>query len=231
MSVDMDGSTSSGTPLCFTQQYEAALAADICLSSWCPTMDLCAVVSCDGQLHVHRMNWQVLWVTCPDTVVTAVCWSPDGKILATGQKDGCICMYDVESGDVKSRYREHFAQIVSLTWTEAGCLENKAMLAYMGSFARYKRLFAPTSDVLPQHSSTGPTDPYDMTTDSLDGTSWPAEASSIDVLVAGDSQGRISLWMCGEVQLADVGTNAGPNDMRLTLRTVSTVKVLHACAE
>jgi anaphase-promoting complex subunit 4 len=50
----------------FTLTKDLALSSDIVLSCWCPTMDLCAVVSNDGQLHLHRMDWQQLWAVSPE---------------------------------------------------------------------------------------------------------------------------------------------------------------------
>jgi anaphase-promoting complex subunit 4 len=50
----------------FTLTKDVALTSDIVLTCWCPTMDLCAVVSSDGQLHLHRMDWQQLWALSPE---------------------------------------------------------------------------------------------------------------------------------------------------------------------
>lgn len=50
----------------FSLTKELALSSDIVLTCWCPTMDLCAVVSVDGQLHLHRMDWQQLWALSPE---------------------------------------------------------------------------------------------------------------------------------------------------------------------
>jgi hypothetical protein len=53
----------------FSLTKELALSSDIVLTCWCPTMDLCAVVSADGQLHLHRMDWQQLWALSPEVCV------------------------------------------------------------------------------------------------------------------------------------------------------------------
>jgi anaphase-promoting complex subunit 4 len=50
----------------FSLTKDVALSSDIVLTCWCPTMDLCAVVSSDGQLHLHRMDWQQLWALSPE---------------------------------------------------------------------------------------------------------------------------------------------------------------------
>jgi WD40 repeat protein len=83
----------------FTITTELALSSDISIACWCPTMDLCAVVSADGQLHLHRMDWQLLWAVSPETLVTAVTWRPDGKEIAAGHANGAISILDVETGE------------------------------------------------------------------------------------------------------------------------------------
>ncbi len=50
----------------------------VVLGSWCPTMDLLALVGDDGQLAVYRLEWQRLWGAVPDGPVTALAWRPDG---------------------------------------------------------------------------------------------------------------------------------------------------------
>jgi anaphase-promoting complex subunit 4 len=83
----------------FTITTELALSSDISIACWCPTMDLCAVVSADGQLHLHRMDWQLLWAVSPEALVTAVTWRPDGKEIAAGHANGAISILDVETGE------------------------------------------------------------------------------------------------------------------------------------
>ncbi len=52
----------------------------VVLGCWCPTMDLLALVADDGQLGVHRLGWEKLWVAVPDTPITALTWRPDGAV-------------------------------------------------------------------------------------------------------------------------------------------------------
>lgn len=54
----------------FTQLLDRGLPSDSALAAWCPTMDLLALASADGQLHVHRLNWQRLWWTSPEAPIT-----------------------------------------------------------------------------------------------------------------------------------------------------------------
>jgi hypothetical protein len=68
----------------FTRLLDQGLTADVARAAWSPTMDLLALVFADGQLCLHRLNWQRLWAVTPERPLTALCWRPDGKALAAG---------------------------------------------------------------------------------------------------------------------------------------------------
>lgn len=87
----------------FTELADKALTADVKIASWCPTMDLLALSTADGQLCLHRLNWQRLWAVSPESAVTSLCWRPDGKVLACGYEDGFISLLDVENGETMQR--------------------------------------------------------------------------------------------------------------------------------
>ncbi|KAK9909067.1 hypothetical protein WJX75_006696 [Coccomyxa subellipsoidea] len=84
--------------MAFTQLLDRGLTSDVVLASWCPTMDLLALVMSDSQLSVNRLNKQRLWVLAPDSKITAITWQPDGKILAIALQAGGIWLLDVENG-------------------------------------------------------------------------------------------------------------------------------------
>lgn len=69
-----------------TELLNKGLAHDVLLASWCPTMDLLAIVASNNTLSVHRLNWQRLWSLPLPCTVTAVCWKGDGKMLAVGHE-------------------------------------------------------------------------------------------------------------------------------------------------
>lgn len=87
----------------FTQLADKSLTADIKIATWCPTMDLLALATADGQLCLHRLNWQRLWAISPESTVTSLCWRPDGKVLACGHEDGFISLLNVENGEAQQR--------------------------------------------------------------------------------------------------------------------------------
>lgn len=68
----------------FTELLNKGLATDVSLASWCPTMDLLAIVATNNNLSVHRLNWQRLWSLPLQCTATAVCWKMGGTLLAVG---------------------------------------------------------------------------------------------------------------------------------------------------
>ena len=95
--------TMDATSQSFTQLADKSLTADIKIATWCPTMDLLALATADGQLCLHRLNWQRLWAVSPESAVTSLCWRPDGKVLACGHDDGFISLLNVENGEAQQR--------------------------------------------------------------------------------------------------------------------------------
>jgi len=73
-----------GEAAAFTRLLDQGLTADVARAAWSPTMDLLVLGFGDGQLCLHRLNWQRLWAVTPERPLTALCWRPDGKALAAG---------------------------------------------------------------------------------------------------------------------------------------------------
>ena len=63
----------------FSVLQDKPLSGQVLLASWCPAMDLLALVTLDNQLAIHRLDWQKLWVACVGTPITALGWKPDGE--------------------------------------------------------------------------------------------------------------------------------------------------------
>jgi hypothetical protein len=155
----------------------------------------------------------------PQALVTAVCWRPDGKQLAAGHANGAISILDVETGDVVSDNKVHYAAIATLQWSDqAGPPAastnggkppaGQQLLAPQHSMLphqRFKRLFAPPElSPFPPNSTEPLPNPYDMCMEAAGAASWPAERAGLSLLCAGDARGHISLWLQGQVQIAEV---------------------------
>ncbi|KAJ8609623.1 hypothetical protein CTAYLR_006290 [Chrysophaeum taylorii] len=107
------------------------------LVSLCPQMDIIAVVSNDGLLVNRTTSWQRLMaptdVGSEGSRITALCWSPDGKHLATGHANGALRVLEVEQQDLENETTRDEAlggvgalstlrlgaEVVSMTWSIA----------------------------------------------------------------------------------------------------------------
>ncbi|KAF8060496.1 Eefsec [Scenedesmus sp. PABB004] len=214
----------------FALTKELALSSDLRLALWCPTMDLCAVVAADGQLRLHRMDWQQLWATAPESPVTALAWRPDGKALAAGHAGGGLSIVDVETGDVTAEHAVHYASIAALSWSDqhappqAGEQQQRqpdggaaagggGLLPQAGvaPHQRYRRLFVPpVTEPHPPSSTEPPPDPYDLAMEAAGTAAWPAERPCLSLLAAADARGHVSLWLQGEVQVAELAGGLAP---------------------
>ena len=89
--------------------------------SWCPTMDLIALVTTDSQLMVHRpAGWQRLFLHSGfDHPITCVAWRPDGQVLAVGHADGGFTLFGVEEGEQLGTTSEHTESLSTFCWVLA----------------------------------------------------------------------------------------------------------------
>ena len=112
----------------FTLLHDKNMLAPASAASWCPTMDLLALATSDGQLALSRLDWNKdrgerenrLWTANSDSPVTSLGWRPDGKILVSGHADGAVQLYHAEDGEVLHASTPHRGSAVtSLHWQDA----------------------------------------------------------------------------------------------------------------
>lgn len=76
------------------------------LMSYCPTMDLIAVVTDEENLDVYRINGQRafgLKRKSEDDSIDAICWQENGLAIAVSWSDGCTDVVSSETGKVVHR--------------------------------------------------------------------------------------------------------------------------------
>jgi Anaphase-promoting complex subunit 4 WD40 domain len=108
------------TSNCFTSIQTVSVPSTRCLL--CPSMDLIVLAS-DRLLVQRTVSWQR--VAASDKDCSALCWSPDGTLLALGLKEGGYVIYDLELGMTDEEencvhQQLEKPQVESLVWAHIG---------------------------------------------------------------------------------------------------------------
>lgn len=128
------------------QLEERQLSAEVTKMQWSPKMDLLAIANVKGEVTLHRLTWQRVWLLNPqeesDTLVN-LAWRPDGKLLAICYEiSKSVCLVDIENKNIihKTKLNLHNA-ITCITWlpltnleNDSSSVNNKANLLPMGEF-------------------------------------------------------------------------------------------------
>ena len=179
-------------------------------SSWCPTMDLLALATTDGQLSLSRLEWNKqggerenkLWSTNPDAPVTSLGWRPDGKVLVSGHADGTVVLHHVEDGETLHVSKPHARAVTSLHWQIAPASDAaRSAFAHQSAAARFtlppRRSKGGGGEARAGSSSGSPSCAFRKSAlvDHFD------PPDRLTVLVSGDASGVVSLSAFGVVPL------------------------------
>ncbi|KAI9592519.1 anaphase-promoting complex, cyclosome, subunit 4-domain-containing protein [Syncephalis fuscata] len=80
---------------------ERSLSDPILMASWCPTLDVLAMVHTRGDLVVSRISWSRVWSLPSESdkvQIACINWRPDGQILVAGYTDGTIKLFTIHNG-------------------------------------------------------------------------------------------------------------------------------------
>ncbi|KFM63124.1 Nuclear pore complex protein Nup214, partial [Stegodyphus mimosarum] len=94
-----------GTPTPFLNVQLSTSDAELKEFIWNPVIDgMYAFCLTDGSLYVHELNGTVLKIFASEAqaAATAACWSPKGKQLVVGKKDGSFTQYKPTLQEVKT---------------------------------------------------------------------------------------------------------------------------------
>ncbi|XP_065655453.1 anaphase-promoting complex subunit 4 [Hydra vulgaris] len=101
----------------FRQICDKACNIEILLSEWSPMRDLIAVVLSNGDVRLHRLYWQKVWVMPGKTnKAVQVAWKPDGKLLAIGYEDGSVSLVEIEKAVILNTVKCP-CKVTSLCWS------------------------------------------------------------------------------------------------------------------
>ena len=115
------------------QLEERQLPAEVTRMQWSPKMDLLAIANIKGEVTLHRLTWQRVWLLSPqeeaDSVVN-LAWRPDGKFLAVCYETSkVICLVDIENKNIIQRTKLALHnEITCMTWLPLTNLENDTVL-------------------------------------------------------------------------------------------------------
>lgn len=102
----------------FKQVDEKHVSVEVELMLWSPKFDLVALSNGQGEVVLHRLSWQKVWLVAPpaeDVKVTALAWRPDGKVLAAGYTCGKINLYDIENSEILTTL-ELQGEVTCMSW-------------------------------------------------------------------------------------------------------------------
>ncbi|KAL6753798.1 anaphase-promoting complex, cyclosome, subunit 4-domain-containing protein [Haematococcus lacustris] len=202
----------------FTLLHDTPLTHQVVGGSWCPCMDLLALVTEDGQLSIQRLDAQRLWSTQLDLhTLTSLCWQPEGKVLAAAGSDGRVTLYDVERCSVLSHWLPGpkgrpggAAPVVSLSWVQALPLQPKSAQQQMFAMRHHRLLSWPGMALASATSQQG----LDRRGSPAPGD-WPPAPEALNCLVASTSRGEVAVAAFGSFQFLYLPTAAahGPSTL------------------
>ena len=229
----------------FTLLHDKNMLAPASASSWCPTMDLLALATTDGQLSLARLDWNKqggerenkLWTTNPESPVTSLGWRPDGKVLASGHADGTVTLHHVEDGEVLRVSRPHAAAVTTLHWQEAPASDAaRSSCAYQSAAARF--VLPVAGDGFGPRARDAPRAAASASASASAASASAASRALIDhfdpparltVLCTGDAAGTIALSAFGVFPVGGADLrSAVPAALGETVGENETVAVAHA---
>ncbi|GLJ27077.1 hypothetical protein SUGI_0530760 [Cryptomeria japonica] len=194
---------------CFNLFQDKPVPSQVEKAEWHPDKDLLAMITEEGKVVLHRLNWDKLWTISPEERATSICWRPDGKVLAIGHNDGTISLHDAENGKMLRSNKPHNAAIVSLSWAEEGqifSVEPYDMFSYKDRTPRFLPT-PPKAPYIPDLSSG-----VSESTEERDGTDQELVNSSrerLNILCSGDMEGIIcfnifGVFPIGKINIGDL---------------------------
>ena len=88
----------------FRQICDKPCNSGILQAKWSPLHDLVAVITTTGDIRLHRMHWQKVWVITPKDSPAICCswkttshsWKNSAKLLAVGHQNGDVSFIEIE---------------------------------------------------------------------------------------------------------------------------------------
>jgi len=182
----------------FRQVCDKPCANGIIQTEWSPHHDLIAVVTGNGDIRLHRMHWQKVWVISPKESPAVCCsWKCDGKLLAVGHGNGDVSIIEIEKA-VYVHTLKHASTVTSLSWEQAPNMSS-------GGESPNEKLH---EDFLPQIRKE------ELLSDLMKGDTMSSEFGQQCYLTVGTSDGSVHLYLDGILQVLEIPLSKYPIQFR-----------------
>ncbi|XP_057326177.1 anaphase-promoting complex subunit 4 [Microplitis mediator] len=189
------------------QLEERQLATEVTIMRWSPKMDLLAVANKKGEVSLHRLTWQRVWLVNPPEefeVISNLSWHPDGKLLAVSYDNTKILhLIDIENKNIihKQEYKPN-NHITCMSWLSLSTQDlGNDNFSQLNLQNDNKSVLSPTGPYLPplptlNHTFTHEPGRKEFT------------AKNLDILFLGHESGEISMYVfgmfyCGKLKISD----------------------------
>ncbi|KAL6428081.1 hypothetical protein ACFW04_008450 [Cataglyphis niger] len=181
------------------QLEERQLPAEVTTMLWSPKMDLLAISNVKGEVVLHRLTWQRVWLLSPqdesDTVVH-LAWRPDGKLLAVCyEMSKLLCLVDVETKNIIHKTKLPTNEtIVCVKWLSLSEYENPSV---------NDKTNEPTGDYLPSLPSL-------IRSYSAEPERKEFLSHMLDMLFIGHKNGTVLMYIFGMFYCGIINVGHGP---------------------
>ncbi|XP_070155130.1 anaphase-promoting complex subunit 4 isoform X2 [Polyergus mexicanus] len=181
------------------QLEERQLPAEVTTMLWSPKMDLLAISNVKGEVVLHRLTWQRVWLLSPqdesDTIVH-LAWRPDGKLLAVCYEiSKLLCLVDVETKNIIHKTKLPTNEsIVCVKWLSLSEYENPLV---------NEKTNEPTGDYLPPLPSL-------IRSYSAEPERKEFLSHILDMLFIGQKNGTVLMYIFGMFYCGIINVGLGP---------------------
>ncbi|EZA53477.1 Anaphase-promoting complex subunit [Ooceraea biroi] len=183
------------------QLEERQLPAEVTIMLWSPKMDLLAISNVKGEVVLHRLTWQRVWLLSPpdeSDVNAHLAWRPDGKLLAVSYEiSNLLYLIDIETKNVIHKTKLPTGDTIAcIKWLSLSNMEHESTLTS-------DRANIPTGDYLPALPSL-------IRSYSTEPERKEFLSNTLDMLFIGQKNGVVLMYIFGMFYCSTINVGHGP---------------------
>ncbi|KAL0120030.1 hypothetical protein PUN28_008007 [Cardiocondyla obscurior] len=183
------------------QLEERQLPAEVTTMLWSPKMDLLAISNVKGEVVLHRLTWQRVWLLSPSDesdIIAHLAWRPDGKLLAVCYEiSKLLCLVDVETKNIIHKTKLPANESTTcVKWLSLSSIEHDNSLTN-------DRTSKPTGEYLPPLPSL-------IRSYSSEPERKEFLSHSLDILFIGQNDGTVLMYIFGMFYCGTITVGRGP---------------------